>query len=655
MSSLRAFTYPGLCGASLLILASLILTTSTYGASVDNIGAPVADAKSRGKAIFDQHCATCHSTSVSRALGQRMLGFLAPRVVYKTLTEGVMRTQAAALSDEDKKLVAQFLTRRELTDTIAEHPVPVCREPASRFDWSTPVSAHNWGLTLGNTREVSESAANLTPIDIPTLELKWAFEYPTAQRARSHPLIAGGAVFVGSQTGKVYALDAATGCVRWTFEATAEVRTGIALATLSSDTGSNTGSFTNESSTSTALSQVQHIIVFGDLLGRVYAVNANSGSELWRRRADEHPATTITGTPTIFENRVYIPVSSLEVVSAFNDQYECCKFRGSVLALDLVTGKEIWRTYTIASTPAPQQKNATGAQNYGPSGAPIWNSPTIDSKRRLLYVGTGENYSSPATSTSDAILAMALDTGEIRWHYQVTPNDAWNTACSRKVKGANCPEEDGPDHDFGASIVLTTDSANQDVLLAPQKSGFVYAIDPQTGKLRWQVRVGRGGLHGGIHFGIATSEGRAFIPISDANDSQPHTRDANPGLFALNIDDGKFLWRSPLANECRGRKFCDAGVGGAITATPSLVFAGALDGYLRIHDASNGKILRKIDTTASVTTVSGTSASGGSMDGGSAPLPFGGRLYVNSGYNFAGHMKGNVLLVFGKPDETTDE
>ncbi|MFT7653062.1 MAG: polyvinyl alcohol dehydrogenase (cytochrome) [Limisphaerales bacterium] len=239
-------------------------------------------------------------------------------------------------------------------------------------------------------------------------------------------------------------------------------------------------------------------------------------------RADDHPATTITGPPTAYQNRLFVPVSSLEVLSASSDAYECFNFRGSVLALDLHSGSPLWQTYMV-SEPEAQQKNVMGIQNYGPSGAPIWNSPTIDTEREQLYVGTGENYSSPATTTSDAILALSLDTGNIRWVYQATLGDAWNTACGWQ-KRANCPEEDGPDFDFGASVVLATDSQGRDFVLGPQKSGAIHA---------------------------------------------------NPGLFAINLSDG------------------------------------------------------------------------GSMDGGTAPLPFGGRLYVNSGYNFARHMAGNVMLVYG--------
>lgn len=474
---------------------------------------------------------------------------------------------------------------------------------------------------------VPDKIAGITPKNVSKLRLKWAFAAPSARRVRSHPLLAGGALFMGTEDGTVYALDQETGCVRWSYLADAEVRTGIALRKINAAEGE------------------KFQIYFGDLLGRVYALDASSGDLLWRVRADDHPGTTITGTPTVYRDVVYAPVSSLEVVFASMDSYNCCVFRGSVVAYDAATGDELWRTFTVTETRIAQGKNAAGAQNFGPSGAPIWNSPAIDVKRQVLYVGSGENYSSPPTDTSDAIIAMKLDTGERVWHYQATPHDAWNTACSGRSKGANCPSEDGPDFDFGAGMVLT-EAGDRSLVLGAQKSGAVHAIDADSGEHQWSTRLGRGGLHGGVHFGIAVSEERAYIPISDANDFGEHESPARPGLYALAVRTGKTLWQSPLEDACLGRELCDVGIGGAITATNSLVFAGALDGWLRIHDAGTGAVLKRIDTTQEVATISGELASGGSMDGASAPLPFAGRLYVTSGYNFAGHMPGNVLLVY---------
>ncbi len=616
-----------------IALITLVLvsasTWSADGAKSDEFGAPLLDERSEGHRLYQQHCAVCHDTGVARAPNPKMLRFLSPTAIHRALTEGVMRTQAAALSSSEKQVIAEYLTNRQLESPLAQAKAPQCTGKADRFNWQDKPNAPNWGLTWGNTRNVSTRQAKLGVRNVADLKLKWAFAFPGAQRARSHPLLAWGALFTGSQDGTVYALDQDSGCIRWTFTAGSEVRTAIVTEV-------------NRSRAKNAPRR----LYFGDLLGTVYAVNAADGQEFWRAHPDDHPAATITAAPTVYNGRVYVSVSSLEVVSAIDDDYPCCKFRGSVVAYDAATGEKLWQTFTIAEEPSARAQNSAGTQNYGPSGAPIWNSPAIDRKRGQLYVGTGENYSSPATLTSDAIIAMDLETGAVRWSHQATKQDAWNSACSRRRPGANCPPEDGPDFDFGAAMVLARSSSGKELVVAGQKSSTVHAIDPDSGKPVWQTTLGRGGLHGGVHFGLAVSGDRVLVPISDAPDSRTYDTPPNPGLFALDLDSGEILWRAPMADECNNREYCAPGIGAAITSTPELVFAGALDGYLRIHDVRNGRLLHKVDTTQSVVTVSGVSASGGSMDGATAPVPHRGRLYVNSGYNFAGHMGGNVMLVY---------
>lgn len=610
-------------GAWLLSAAATLHAADPADAS---LGLFEQDEESPGHVAYVERCSHCHDAGTPRAPSRRMLQFLSTASIYRALSTGVMQQQAAALTDEQKQAVAEYLTGRPMTERSSVRPPAACEEGASAFDWSDVPLAPNWGLTWGNTREVARDQAEMGTADVPGLRLAWAFEFPDALRARSHPLLAGGAVFTGSQSGSVYALDRESGCVRWTFQAGSEVRTGIATS-------------------GWARGDEQPTLYFGDLLGNVYAVAAATGELVWRAHPDDHPAATITGTPTYYAGRLYVPVSSLEVVSATDSEYACCTFRGSVVAYDAATGERLWQRHTVADSPRIQGKNPIGTDRLGPSGAPVWNSPAIDPARGLLYVGTGENYSSPATSTSDAIFAIDLLSGAIRWVYQATANDAWNSACVRQERH-NCPAEDGPDYDFGAAMVLARTSDGRDVLLGPQKSGAIHALDPDDGRLLWRTKVGRGGLHGGVHFGIAVSGDRVFVPISDAPDTRDYDAPPNPGLFALDLKTGSYLWRAPLGDECNGRDYCAVGFAAAITATPDLVFAGALDGYLRIYDTATGALLRKLDTTRPVTTVSGAVAAGGSMDGGAAPVPYHGMLFVNSGYNFAGHMPGNVLLVY---------
>ncbi|MGE0669123.1 MAG: PQQ-binding-like beta-propeller repeat protein [Sphingomonadales bacterium] len=586
---------------------------------------------SPGGKLYAASCASCHETGVSRAPHPRMLQFLSPDSIYRAMTEGVMKPQAAHLSDAEKRQVAEYLTNRKLGSKSAAAKAPQCEGQAAVFDYGRPPPAPNWGLGYRNNRFVPTERAGITRGNVGSLKLKWAFAFPGALRARSHPGLAGGAIYVGSQDGTVYALDRATGCVRWMFRASAEVRTGIVVSPWKAGDAA-----------------AQPRLYFGDLIGNVYSLDAVTGKQVWRAHPDEHPSATITGTPTLHNGRLYVPVSSLEVVPATDPAYACCTFRGSVAALEAATGKPVWQTYTIDETPAVRGKNAVGTDRIGPSGAPIWNSPAIDEKRGQLYVGTGENYSSPATATSDSIIAMDLKTGRKKWIYQATAGDAWNSACVAEPRH-NCPEENGPDFDFGAAMVLARTATGRELVLGPQKSGVVHAVDPDTGKLVWQVKLGRGGLHGGVHFGVAADDSRVFVPISDAPDTVTYEEKPNPGLFALDLETGAQVWQMPLKDECDGREFCAVGNAAAITATPELVFAGALDGWFRAHDASTGKILWKLDTTEPVRTVSGEMAHGGSMDGAAAALPDRGQLFVSSGYNFAGHMPGNVLLVFEAP------
>ena len=638
---MRVFTWGRLAvGWLVAVLGSSVLSSAVLAVEADpassvkmtRLGLRGFDSDAPGHAIYQQTCAACHDKGVARAPNPRMLQFLTTGSIYRALTRGVMQTQAAALTDLQKQQVAEYITHQKFVATEVEPKLPWCAADRMTFDHDAAPEVPNWGLGYGNLREVGTEQAGIEARNLSALKLKWAFAFPNAQRARSHPLLAAGAVFTGSADGTVYALDRETGCVRWTFQASTEVRTGIVMSAAPS-TGAS------------APSTKAPLLYFGDLLGNVYSIEAFTGKQVWRVHPDDHPGATITGSPTLYGDRLYVPMSSLEVLSALQDSYACCTFRGSVIALDARSGEKVWQTYTVTEPPRERGLNAAGTKRMGPSGAPIWNSPAIDVERGLLFVGTGENYSSPATDTSDAIMAMELATGAVRWVYQATLNDAWNSACP-PANRTNCPRENGPDFDFGAAMVLARSSSGKDYVLGPQKSGFVHAVDRDTGKLVWKTKLGRGGLHGGVHFGIAVSGDRLFVPISDADDSREHSLPAEPGLNALDLDTGEVLWRTPMRNECRGREFCAPGIGAAITTTPELVFAGALDGYLRIHDAVTGEVLKMIDTTMQVVSVDGSKAHGGSMDGGTAPLPSHGELFVNSGYNFAGHMPGNVLLVF---------
>ena len=585
-----------------------------------------------GAKLYREHCAMCHENQVPKAPQKMFLQMMSGPTILASLERGLMAAQGSVLTPAQRQHVAEYLSGAPLSAQVAARPVPRCASTiASGFDTSSAPSPTGWGYD--NARFVPADAAGLDRDSAKRLELKWAMEFPNALRARSQPAIAYGAVYVGSQDGTVYALDLDTGCARWTFKAGAEVRTAIVP---------------HEISTAGDASKTLRRVVFGDVIGRAYSLDALTGALAWSAKLDDHANATLTGTPAVHAGTVYAPVSSLEATTAAEPTYECCTFRGSVVALDAATGEQKWKAYTIDEPPALVRTAGSDKRNFGPSGAPIWNSPTIDAKRGVLYVGTGENYSSPADDRSDALLAFRLTDGKLQWSQQMLAGDAWNVGCMMKGR-PNCPIENGPDVDFGAGTILTRLADGRDVLLAGQKNGVVYALDPdKSGALLWKTRVGRGGIQGGIHFGMAVAGDRVFAPISDmtdARDGRPVEGPPRPGLYALDVATGRLVWSSPAANECGTTPLCDPGISAAITAAPGVVFAGHMDGKFRAYDSSDGKVLYEYDALQPVKTLSGTTAKGGSFGGAGAAVRDG-HVVVNSGYGLYFHMPGNVLLVF---------
>jgi len=292
--------------------------------------------------------------------------------------------------------------------------------------------------------------------------------------------------------------------------------------------------------------------------------------------------------------------------------------------------------------------SAVGTEKYGSAGASVWNSPSIDQRRNQLYVGTGDNYAGPATATSDSVIAMDLDSGKINWVFQATEGDLWNTACMVDFRGPNCPKPEGPDYDIGAGIVLAAGSSGRDMIIAGQKSGIAYGIDPDKGELVWKNEIGRGGIQGGIHFGLAATDATVFVPVSDmdySGDAAVYTKSPRPGLYALDVDTGRIKWAWEASKDfCNGRDFCDPGISAPPTVIGNYVMVGALDGWLRVHDRKTGKIVWSMDTTRDLTGINNIKGNGGSMNG-VGPVAYGGQIYVPSGYAFAGHMPGNVLIV----------
>ncbi|MFK8019949.1 MAG: PQQ-binding-like beta-propeller repeat protein [Pseudomonadales bacterium] len=592
---------------------------------IQDVGASGLD----GEMLFAANCATCHNGRVSKAPPITLLQIMSSASILRSMDEGVMQAQSAHLQPLEKRALVEYLTGSAVAEEFA--PPPSCEGESMAFDYAAAPDATNWGVDLGNGRFFDSSVTDITASNVSQLKLKWAFAFPDAIRARSQPTAAGGALFVGSQDGTVYSLDQQSGCVRWTFKTIAEVRTGIAVTPWVSDDGD---------SARTSLS------FFGDLIGNVYAVNTFTGDLIWRDRPSDHPSLTLTATPVLHNNRLIVPLSALEVTEAADPSYACCTFRGGVAVYEAATGKRLWTGYTIDEEPREVSKNAIGTPIIAPSGAPVWGAPTIDAERGLIYVGTGENYSSPAGDTSDAILALSISDGSIVWQQQMTEGDAWNMGCEAEDK-SNCPPENGPDYDFGAATILATHSNGKQYLLAGQKSGDVYALNPdEGGKIVWQQKLGRGGIQGGVHFGMAVGGDTLYVPMSDFDGGPRWPGVAKPGMFALNFANGDLHWYTPTEDVCAGKEFCQPGLSAAASAIPGAVVGGAMDGHLRAYDKHSGDVIWDFDAVKRYSSTSGAKAQGGSFGGASGPVFKDRMMFVNSGYGIYFHMPGNVLLAF---------
>lgn len=491
-----------------------------------------------------------------------------------------------------------------------------CSSNSPAGDPGAGASWNGWGVDLQNTRFQPAKDAGLTAEQVSALKLKWAFGIPDAKSMIGQPTIAGGRVFISGDTSTVYALDAATGCLYWSFKAEGDVRNAPTLAPMPGRPGRTS-------------------LYFGDLKGNVYAVDGGNGELLWKVAADTHPRARVTASPKFHEGRLYIGVSSFEEVGSANPDYQCCTFRGSVQALDAGTGKQIWKTYTIAEAAKPTRKNSKGTQLWGPAGGGVWNSPTIDVKRHALYVGTGDAYTDPAAKTTDSIMALDLNTGKLLWSVQDLGGDAWIVGCEVTPRPENCPKNMGPDYDFGSSPILRDLPSGRSVLIAGQKSGLVWAHDPdRKGAVVWKVDTTtekKPSYAGQIVWGGAADDQNAYFGLSSG------------GVVALQLSDGTRKWFAPLEPP-KGRA---AGRESALSAIPGVVFSTGWDGVVHALSAADGHVLWEYDTVKPFETVNKVAAKGGSM-GGPGPTVAGGMVFIGSGFpGVQNGMPGNVLLAFG--------
>jgi polyvinyl alcohol dehydrogenase (cytochrome) len=473
-----------------------------------------------GAALYKERCAACHDNKQEqgRIPKREEIAARSPEAVMNAMSSGLMVTQAAGLTQDEARAIALYLTGKDFA-VISKTMVGRCVVPIKKFAPDAKADWNGWGVDPTNSR--FQPNPGLSAADVSKLKLKWAFGFPGATLAAAQPTVVGGRVFVGSIGGVVYSLDQSTGCIIWSSNAGSGVRTAITVAP--------------------AKARGKYTVFFGDLRSSAYALDAETGRELWQTKVEDHPSSRVTGAPAFYNGILYVPVSSIEEAFVQKSAYECCTFRGSIVALDAETGRQLWKSATVLDPPKPFKKNSAGAQQYGPAGAAVWSAPTIDVKRKLIYVATGDSYTDVDINTSDAIIAYSLDTGKLQWISQVETKDNFVMGCPMS---ANCTQSKGPDYDFGSSVILRDIGRGNQILLAGQKSGILWALDPdKKGKILWQIKLGTGSALGGVEWGLAADSKYVYVAISD----QLAREGAQAGISAVHRTAAASLLRAALS------------------------------------------------------------------------------------------------------------
>ncbi len=595
-----------------------------------------------GKAVYEQACAACHDKpeAGSRAASIDALRKMSAQTLTTVLTTGVM------------KPVGDQLDRRQLRDVVAYLAAPEgptgtgwiddnkCPADRAAVDLNAKAAQVGFGVDQDNSRRQTSAQAGLRTRDLANMEVAWAFAMPKTSGLRGNGVVVGDTVFYpAGQAGYVVALDTRTGCVKWATQTPSGVRNSLAYGQLGKGG--------------------PMALVGGDGAGHLTAIEAKTGKILWRKDPRHDKASPLSGSPLFAGDKIIVPVSAMDVAAAMRPTHECCKSHGDIVAVDARTGDTLWTWHTMEPPKPLGRKNSAGVDLYGPSGAPIWSSPAYDPKRDVVYASTGENTSPPATKTSDAVVAIDAKTGKEKWVFQALANDVWNMSCPIGPPPPGQPLKpncffagEGSvllDHDFGGGPLIFRGRNGREVILAGQKSGEVWALDPQDGRKLWRHQFGKGTPLGGVHWGIATDGSRVFAPISDPN--VPADRSA-AGMHAVDVATGKIAWQWKATPNCEGERKARVGICGTkygLSAAPLVVdgavLAGGLDGRLYVWEAASGKLLATYDTAVPYQPVNGIKGAGGSID--AAGLFAGdGMVFVNSGYASFGQMAGNVLVAY---------
>jgi polyvinyl alcohol dehydrogenase (cytochrome) len=602
-----------------------------------------------GEAVYMQACAACHDNAeATRSPSRENLKGMSFQFVNYALTQGKMKDMAAGLNADQRAAVVSYVTGRDTTKTVDWTPSMKCEGARAAVDLEGPDAATSthFGYDWRNTRKMTAKQAGLTTEQMPNLELAWGVAFPDATLMRSQGAVVGKNLFYPvAEHGKLYAFDLsdpAKPCVQWVYTTPGEapLRTSVAYGVLGDGTP---------------------LLVFAGLDSTVHAVDPRSGKALWTKPVGVYSHSMTTGTPSILKDRVIVPVAQFEISVAADNNNDCCTSHGYMLSLDPKTGAQQWR-YDTMEDAKPLRDRGDGKQLKGPSGAPIWNSPVVDEGRGLVFFATGESNSPPAHKNTNAVIAIDLKTGAEKWSFHATPDDIFNSGCGLNPQPTrlNCvkaPETVYRDVDFGASVILGKNSDGKELLFAGQKSGSVWAFEPDTGKVVWRTALGTGGPLGGIHWGIAYDADTVYAPITQVGRPIPGEWEGDPnikpGLYALDAKTGKIKWQynpePPPGTPAPAPGTRGGWRGNVFSAAPSVidgaVVTAALDGTVYVNDTKTGKLLWSFNTNREFDGINGIKGKGGAIDSNSITA-VNGLLLVNSGYSMFGQTGGNMLLAF---------
>jgi polyvinyl alcohol dehydrogenase (cytochrome) len=500
-------------------------------------------------------------------------------------------------------------------------------------DVRAPLIVNGFGFNHANTRN-QPSLVDSGNVD--QLTVNFLHTEAGVREKRGAPAVTAQTIFMTSGR-QLLAINRQSGCQYWAFT-----------------TGQEGGNFRSASILFVpAGKSVPAMVYAADFNGYVYAVNAQTGEVVWQKFVGTIPFLHfVTGGMQHHEGKLFVPVSSKEVLATVIIPGPCCRSHGMLVALDAATGEVLWNYHTTGEA----LETVLPGERIGPNGATVWATPTVDSKRNAIYIGTGQNYTEPATNTSDAIISLDMDTGAVNWVFQARQADTWNGHCGN-TESLRCPRPAGHDFDFGAAPILLDDG---NTLIAGDKGGVVYSIQAESGALNWSNKVSLGSTLGGIHWGMAVDRRRVYVAATDFSIDKASggvaelIPGAKPGIYALDLKTGALDWEIHPVHTFNGVTTPSL-YSASLSVSNDLLFAGSLDGVVRAFDTDDGSERWSLDTAVEFTDINGVPGNGGTIDSVGVVVA-GDGLLINSGYaTFQGvdgryqAGAGNVLYVLTLP------